>query len=210
MAALADPLSMSPGESLSRVQMFLLNLPRPELQQEIRDAEGLVGVVDFGWDGVVGEFDGKVKYRSTRARTAGVRRGALAGEAARGPAPTAGARRAPGRGPWRSTPRRLAAVWRRTASDHSPRPRGSTSGRGAPRRFAGRPGAAGGARAGDPRGVRGTSFTQDVLAESGRCSTLTRRSAPDFAEVVAQGGGGDSVLAGPGPGSAGEAGHLSG
>ena len=54
---------MSPGESLSRVQMFLLNLPRPELQREITDAEGLVGFVDFGWDGVVGEFDGKVKYR---------------------------------------------------------------------------------------------------------------------------------------------------
>ena len=63
VAALADPLSMSPGESLSRVQMFLLNLPRPELQREITDAEGLVGFVDFGWDGVVGEFDGKVKYR---------------------------------------------------------------------------------------------------------------------------------------------------
>ncbi len=33
---MADPLSMSAGESLSRVQMFLLNLPRPELQKEIR------------------------------------------------------------------------------------------------------------------------------------------------------------------------------
>ncbi|MFL6080223.1 MAG: hypothetical protein ACJ714_09885 [Ornithinibacter sp.] len=63
VAALADPLSMSAGESLSRVQMFLLNLPRPELQKEIRDAAGLVGFVDFGWEGVVGEFDGKVKYR---------------------------------------------------------------------------------------------------------------------------------------------------
>ena len=60
---LADPLSMSPGESLSRVQMFLLNLPRPELQREVHDANGLIGLVDFGWEGVVGEFDGKVKYR---------------------------------------------------------------------------------------------------------------------------------------------------
>ena len=60
---LADPLSMSPGESLSRVQMFLLNLPKPELQREVRDSEGLIGFVDFGWEGVVGEFDGKVKYR---------------------------------------------------------------------------------------------------------------------------------------------------
>ncbi len=63
VGALADPLSMSPGESLSRVQMFLLNLPRPQLQREVRDAEGLVGFVDFGWEAVVGEFDGKVKYR---------------------------------------------------------------------------------------------------------------------------------------------------
>ena len=63
VGALADPLSMSAGESLSRVQMFLLNLPKPELQKEIRDAAGLVGFVDFGWEGVVGEFDGKVKYR---------------------------------------------------------------------------------------------------------------------------------------------------
>lgn len=63
VAVLADPLSMSAGESLSRVQMFLLNLPRPQLQKEIRDDAGLIGYVDFGWEGVVGEFDGKVKYR---------------------------------------------------------------------------------------------------------------------------------------------------
>jgi hypothetical protein len=66
VVALADPLSMSAGESLSRVQMFLLNLPRPELQKEMRDVQGLIGYVDFGWEGVVGEFDGKVKYRLTR------------------------------------------------------------------------------------------------------------------------------------------------
>ncbi len=60
---LADPLSMSPGESLSRVQMFRLNLPKPELQHEVHDEDGLVGVVDFWWEGVAGEFDGKLKYR---------------------------------------------------------------------------------------------------------------------------------------------------
>ncbi|MFC7487993.1 hypothetical protein ACOCJ7_18485 [Knoellia sp. CPCC 206453] len=60
---LADPLSMSPGESLSRVQMFRLNLPRPELQHEVHDDDGLAGVADFWWEGVVGEFDGKMKYR---------------------------------------------------------------------------------------------------------------------------------------------------
>lgn len=60
---LADPLSMSPGESLSRVQMFRHNLPRPTLQVEVHDELGLVGVADFGWKGIVGEFDGRTKYR---------------------------------------------------------------------------------------------------------------------------------------------------
>ena len=60
---LSDPLSMSPGESLSRVQMFRLNLPRPVLQHPLADEHGLIGVVDFWWEGVVGEFDGRVKYR---------------------------------------------------------------------------------------------------------------------------------------------------
>lgn len=58
----ADERSMSVGESLSRVQMFRLNLPRPELQVEVRDADGLVGFCDFGWEDVMGEFDGRKKY----------------------------------------------------------------------------------------------------------------------------------------------------
>jgi hypothetical protein len=62
VVALADPRSMSVGESLSRVQMYLLNLPRPELQEEVADEQGRIGVVDFGWEGAVGEFDGRVKY----------------------------------------------------------------------------------------------------------------------------------------------------
>ena len=53
---LADPLSMSPGESLSRAQMFVLNIPRPRLQISHEDGVGLIGVVDFDWSGVVGEF----------------------------------------------------------------------------------------------------------------------------------------------------------
>jgi hypothetical protein len=60
---LADGGSMSAGESLSRVQMFRLGVPRPRLQVEHEDDLGLIGCVDFDWDGVVGEFDGKVKYR---------------------------------------------------------------------------------------------------------------------------------------------------
>lgn len=63
VAELADPRAMSAGESLSRAQMFVLNLPRPELQASYEDAQGLIGYVDFGWEGVVGEFDGRVKYR---------------------------------------------------------------------------------------------------------------------------------------------------
>lgn len=67
---LADPLSMSAGESLSRVQMFHLNLPKPILQRELHDGEGLIGLGDFWWEGVVGEFDGKVKYRIPAGATA--------------------------------------------------------------------------------------------------------------------------------------------
>jgi hypothetical protein len=61
---LADGLSGSPGESLSRVAIHRLGLPMPVLQQEFRDAEGLIGYVDFWWPdfGLIGEFDGQGKY----------------------------------------------------------------------------------------------------------------------------------------------------
>ena len=62
VSMLADARAMSVGESLSRAQMYLLNLPRPDLQVRWEDDDGLIGYTDFGWDGVVGEFDGKVKY----------------------------------------------------------------------------------------------------------------------------------------------------
>ncbi len=52
---------MSAGESLSRAAMFRLNLPRPDLQVPVEDAQGLIGMADFGWPGVVGEFDGRRK-----------------------------------------------------------------------------------------------------------------------------------------------------
>src|SRR5690606_21772370 len=60
---LADARSGSPGESLSRLQMFRSNLPRPQLQREYRDHEGLIGYVDFDLPGLIGEFDGKIKYK---------------------------------------------------------------------------------------------------------------------------------------------------
>ena len=64
----ADPRAKSPGESLSRVQIHALGFPEPELQVEIRDDEGLAGIVDFAWPklGIVGEFDGQVKYGEER------------------------------------------------------------------------------------------------------------------------------------------------
>ncbi len=39
-------------------------IPRPKRQQEIFDASGLIGRVDFWWPELrtVGEFDGRVKY----------------------------------------------------------------------------------------------------------------------------------------------------
>lgn len=62
---LADPQSESPGESLSRAVMIENHLPMPKLQRKVLDARGtFLGRVDFIWPelGVIGEFDGKVKY----------------------------------------------------------------------------------------------------------------------------------------------------
>ena len=63
MVDLADGDSGSAGESLSRLQMFRANLPRPRLQERFHDEIGLIGMTDFGWDGLIGEFDGRLKYR---------------------------------------------------------------------------------------------------------------------------------------------------
>ncbi len=63
--AFADGRAESVGESRSRVALARLGLPPPVLQWEVRrDSSELVGRVDFGWPdrGVVGEFDGKIKY----------------------------------------------------------------------------------------------------------------------------------------------------
>ncbi|MFC6706270.1 hypothetical protein [Flexivirga alba] len=62
---LADGRSESPLESLSRTRMFQLGLPMPELQVIFDDATGFIGRVDFFWPqlGIVGEADGRVKFR---------------------------------------------------------------------------------------------------------------------------------------------------
>lgn len=58
----ADGLSESVGESLSRARMIELGLPVPVLQHVV---EGTSARVDFWWPhlGLVGEFDGRQKYR---------------------------------------------------------------------------------------------------------------------------------------------------
>lgn len=61
----ADRRAESVGESFSRVRLAAAGLPAPELQVDIFDEDGnWVARSDFGWleRGVLGEFDGTVKY----------------------------------------------------------------------------------------------------------------------------------------------------
>jgi hypothetical protein len=61
----ADGRSESVGESRSRVILARWGLAPSALQYEVRTTSGdLVGRTDFAWEerGVVGEFDGRVKY----------------------------------------------------------------------------------------------------------------------------------------------------
>lgn len=68
--AFADGRAESPGESLSRAVIHGARLTRPVLQARFPEVGPLVGVVDFWWPefGVVGEFDGDVKYRDASLR----------------------------------------------------------------------------------------------------------------------------------------------
>lgn len=59
---LADGLSESVLESLSRAVMYLNGFPRPTLQVPLEDDDGTFGRGDFGWPGLIGECDGKMKY----------------------------------------------------------------------------------------------------------------------------------------------------
>ncbi len=64
-AAMLDPRSESPGESMSRVVFAANRVPVPTLQFEVLDSRGrFVGRCDFGWkeQQTLGEFDGKKKY----------------------------------------------------------------------------------------------------------------------------------------------------
>ncbi|MFZ1411105.1 MAG: hypothetical protein WAS07_06595 [Micropruina sp.] len=74
-AKFADVRSESVGESISRVRFVQAGLPIPELQVEIHDLRGIwIARSDFGWRdrGVVGEFDGRVKYTGTPEQVAEV------------------------------------------------------------------------------------------------------------------------------------------
>ena len=65
VAGFLDPLSESPGESLSRIVLHTLGIDPAVAQYEVHDLEGrLVGRADFGWEQhrTLGEFDGRVKY----------------------------------------------------------------------------------------------------------------------------------------------------
>jgi hypothetical protein len=62
-----DGRAESPGESRSRVVLCTAGLPTPELQPTILDVNGgFVARVDFLFPalGVIGEFDGMIKYRN--------------------------------------------------------------------------------------------------------------------------------------------------
>lgn len=61
----ADGRSGSIGESRGKHLFRSFGLPQPELQYEVRRADGsIAGVTDWAWPefGLLGEFDGRVKY----------------------------------------------------------------------------------------------------------------------------------------------------
>jgi hypothetical protein len=61
---LADGACQSVGESRSKYFFYAHGFPAPELQFAVHDGAALVGVADFAWPelGLLGEFDGRVKY----------------------------------------------------------------------------------------------------------------------------------------------------
>lgn len=79
----ADAGSGSAGESLSRANMYLLGFPKPELQYSVFDRHGsLIGISDFYWKdlGLLGEYDGAVKYSRNQYLKGQLPQDALAAE----------------------------------------------------------------------------------------------------------------------------------
>jgi len=62
---LADVRAANAGESWSRVELTRHGVAPSDIQRELYDDDGLVGIADFVWDPqrVVGELDGRIKYR---------------------------------------------------------------------------------------------------------------------------------------------------
>jgi hypothetical protein len=67
----AETRAGSPLESVSRVTMRIIGVPRPRLQVPYYDAMGFIGEPDFSWGqfGVVGEADGDAKYTDPQLRS---------------------------------------------------------------------------------------------------------------------------------------------
>ena len=61
--SLTDGRADNPGESWSRAILIGAGLAPEDIQTAMYDADGLIGYADFRWKGVVGEFDGKLKYK---------------------------------------------------------------------------------------------------------------------------------------------------
>ena len=59
---MADGRAANPGESWSRVVLVGQGVPPDDVQVPVYDDDGLIGIVDFTWRGVFGEFDGRFKY----------------------------------------------------------------------------------------------------------------------------------------------------
>jgi hypothetical protein len=67
----AETRAESPLESVSRVNMRAVGVPRPRLQVPYYDAKGFIGEPDFSWEefGLIGEADGDVKYSQPGLRS---------------------------------------------------------------------------------------------------------------------------------------------
>jgi hypothetical protein len=67
----AESGAQTPIESVSRVNMRVLRVPRPQLQVAHFDSRGFIGSTDFAWEefGAVGEADGDRKYLDIAARS---------------------------------------------------------------------------------------------------------------------------------------------
>lgn len=69
---LADPRRENALESWSALAFDDTGVPMPEFQMDVRDPDGFVGRVDFRWScGLVGESDGRTKYRLAAAQRRG-------------------------------------------------------------------------------------------------------------------------------------------